>query len=343
MSSTPVGIDPGPIEMWFREHVPEARPPLHYERVAGGHSCLTYVVTDDGGERYVLRRPPLGTVLATAHDVAREHRVMSALQDTPVPVPRMLGLCEDDGVNGAPFFVMSYVDGVVVHTAGDTERLLPSPAARRRAAETLVDALVALHAVDIDAVGLGDFARRQGYLDRQLRRWSAQWTASKTRELPAMERLHAWLVEHGPAEPETCVVHGDIRLGNALHAPDGTTLALLDWELSTLGDPLADVSYLLRSWATPEQAAGGEGPPAAASGYPSREELAERYAAASGRALDDLAYWTALNAWRSAAISEGVYRRYIDGKMGEPPPDVERYARAVEITVDQGLVAAGLA
>jgi aminoglycoside phosphotransferase (APT) family kinase protein len=338
----PVGIDPGPVEAWFREHVPEARPSLRYERVAGGHSCLTYVVTDGRGERYVLRRPPLGTVLATAHDVAREHRVMSALQSTAVPVPRMLGLCEDDRVNGAPFYVMSYVEGVVPHTARDTERLLPSHAARRRAAETLVDALVVLHALDIDGVGLGGFARRSGYLDRQLRRWSAQWEASRTRELPAMERLHAWLVEHRPAEPETCIVHGDVRLGNALHAPDGTTLAVLDWELSTLGDPLADVSYLLRSWATPEEAAGGEGPPAAATGFPTRDELAERYAVASGRALDDLDYWIALNAWRSAAISEGVYRRYIDGMMGDPPPNVERYARAVEISAHQGLIAAGL-
>jgi len=339
----PVGIDPGPVERWFRVHVPEARPPLRYERVVGGHSCLTYVVTDDGGERYVLRRPPLGTVLATAHDVAREHRVMSALQDSAVPVPRMLDLCRDDGVNGAPFYVMGYVDGVVPHTAGDTERLLTSHAARRRAAETMVDALVALHRVDVDAVGLGDFARRSGYLDRQLGRWSAQWAASKTRELPAMERLHAWLVAHRPAESGAGVVHGDFRLGNALHAPDGTTLAVLDWELSTLGDPLADVSYLLRSWATPDQAAGGEGLPAAAEGFPVADELAERYAAASGRSLDDLDYWMALNAWRSAAISEGVYRRYIDGKMGDAPPDVERYARSVEITVEQGLVAAGLA
>jgi aminoglycoside phosphotransferase (APT) family kinase protein len=339
----PVGIDPGPVERWFGEHVPEARPPLRYERVAGGHSCLTYVVTDGEGERYVLRRPPLGTVLATAHDVAREHRVMSALQGTAVPVPPMLGLCRDDGVNGAPFYVMGYVDGVVPHTAGDAERLLGSHAARRRAAETMVDALVALHAVDVDAVGLDDFARRRGYLDRQLRRWSTQWEASKTRELPAMERLHAWLVEHVPTEPEAGIVHGDFRLGNALHAPDGTTLAVLDWELSTLGDPLADVSYLLRSWAPPDQAAGGQGPPAAAEGFPRADELAERYATASGRTLDDLDYWMALNAWRSAAIAEGVYRRYIDGKMGEAPPDVERYARSVEITVHLGLVSAGLA
>lgn len=337
----PLGIDPDPVEAWFRAHVPDARPPLHYDRVAGGHSCLTYVVTDSQGGRFVLRRPPLGRVLATAHDVAREHRVMSALQGTEVPVPPMLGLCTDAEVNGAPFYVMGFVEGVVLHTAGDSERLLGTDA-RRRAAETMVDALVALHDVDVDAVGLGDHARREGYLDRQLRRWSAQWAASRTRELPAMERLHAWLVEHRPPEPEAGVVHGDFRLGNALHAPDGTTLAVLDWELSTLGDPLADVSYLLRSWATPADAAGGEGPPAAAEGFPTADELAERYAAGSGRSLDHLRYWTALNAWRSAAIAEGVYRRYVDGNMGEAPPDVGRYARMVELTAHQGLLAAGL-
>jgi aminoglycoside phosphotransferase (APT) family kinase protein len=207
----------------------------------------------------------------------------------------------------------------------------------------MVDALVALHAVDVDAVGLGDFARRTGYLDRQLKRWSAQWEAAKTRELPAMERLHAWLVDHRPAEPETRIVHGDFRLGNALHGPDGTTLAVLDWELSTLGDPLADVSYLLRSWLGPADAAGGAGPPSAADGFPSRDEVAERYAAASGRTLDDLDFWMALNAWRSAAIAEGVYRRYVDGKMGEPPPDVEKYARSVEVSAHEGLVSAGIA
>ena len=340
----PVGIDPGPVEDWFRAHVPDAQPPLRYERVAGGHSCLTYVVADAAGRRYVLRRPPLGNVLATAHDVGREHRVMSALQDTAVPVPRMLGLCRDIEVNGAPFFVMAYVDGVVPHTAGDSERLLPSHASRRRAADTMVDALVALHAVDIDAVGLGDFAKRSGYLDRQLRRWSAQWEASKTREVPAMERLHAWLVAHRPTESETCVVHGDFRLGNALHAADGTTLAVLDWELSTLGEPLADVSYLLRYWVPPGgPAAAAEAPASAVEGFPDAGEVAERYAVASGRALDELDYWMALNAWRSAAIAEGVYRRYIDGKMGDPPPDVERYARSVEVTAHQGLLAAGIA
>jgi aminoglycoside phosphotransferase (APT) family kinase protein len=341
-TDVPAGVDAARVGDWFTTHVPQAVPPLRYDRVAGGHSCITYVVTDAEGERFVLRRPPLGHVLATAHDVAREHRVMSAMPGTGVPVPTMLGLCRDETVNGAPFYVMSHVEGVVLHTAADTERLLPAHEARRRAADTMVDALVALHAVGIDAVGLGDFARRTGYLDRQLKRWSLQWEASKTRELPAMEQLHAWLVENRPAQPETTVVHGDFRLGNALHGPDGTTRAVLDWELSTLGDPLADVAYLLRWWATPDQAADGTGPATAAEGFPTADEVAERYASLSGRSLHDVDYWLALNAWRSAAISEGVYRRYIDGAMGEVPEGVERYARAVELTVAQGLAHAGL-
>ena len=341
--AAPVGVDAERVTAWFAREVRQAVPPLSFARVAGGHSCLTYVVTDDAGQRFVLRRPPLGHTLATAHDVAREHRIMSALQGTDVPVPRTLGVCEDASVNGAPFYAMGFVDGVVLHSADDARALLPSPAARRRAAETMVDALVALHDVDPDDVWLGDLSRRSGYLDRQLKRWSGQWAATKTRELPGMERLHAWLVEHRPAEPPARIVHGDFRLGNALHGPDGTVLAVLDWELCTLGDPLADVSYLLRSWVSPEDPpTGSVDPPTRAGGFPTRDEVAARYAAASGRTLEDLDYWTAFNAWRSAAIAEGVYRRYVDGKMGEAPDDVERYARSVESTAELGLAAAGL-
>jgi aminoglycoside phosphotransferase (APT) family kinase protein len=247
----------------------------------------------------------------------------------------MLGVCSDVDINGAAFYVMSYVEGVVLHSRDLAITMLPSDQARRRAADTAVDALVALHAVDIDAVGLGDLSRRTGYLDRQLKRWSAQWEASKTRELPGMERLHAWLVEHRPEETATGIAHGDYRLGNLLHDTDGTVLAILDWELCTLGPPLADVSYLLRYWA-PESTA-------SAPGFPTREEVAARYAAASGLSIADLDYWMAFNAWRSAAIAEGVYRRYIDGKMGDQPADVEFYARSVEATCSAGLASAGLA
>ena len=342
-ATAPVGIDAEPVTRWFARHVPDAVPPLHFDRVAGGHSCLTYIVTDAAGQRFVLRRPPLGHLLASAHDVAREHRIMSALQDSDVPVPRMLGVCEDADVNGAPFYVMSCVEGFVLHSADDVREHLPTAEGKARATETLVAALVALHRVDPDEVGLGTLARRGGYLDRQLKRWSGQWEASKTRELPGMERLHAWLVEHRPEEGADRIVHGDFRLGNCIHAPDGTVLAMLDWELCTLGDPLADVSYLMRAWVAPEDPVTGSVEPAThAGGFPTRDEVAARYAELSGRDLGDLDYWMAFNAWRSAAIGEGVYRRYIDGKMGELPEDVERYALSVEAAMEHGLEFAGL-
>ena len=340
----PTGIDAESLTRWFAEHVPAAVAPLAFDRVAGGHSCLTFIVTDAAGTKFVLRRPPLGVHLATAHDVAREFRLMGSLADSRVPVPTMLGLCEDAGVNDAPFYVMSHVTGVVLHDASAVAEALPPLESRRHAGEQLVDALVALHDVDPVAVGLGDMVRPSSYLDRQLKRWATQWAASKTRELPAMEQLHDWLVANRPTEAASGIVHGDFRLGNMLIAPDGTLNAVLDWELCTFGDPLADVSYLLRSWAAPEDPAGTNiDPPTRAGGFPTRDEMVERYAEVSGRDVSDLGYWMAFNAWRSAAIGEGVYRRYIDGQMGALPDDVESYARSVENGVAAGLHDAGLA
>jgi aminoglycoside phosphotransferase (APT) family kinase protein len=187
------------VARWMLDHVGDLAAPLRFVRVAGGHSCLTFVVTDAHGRRVVLRRPPLGHVLASAHDVLREHRIMDALRGTGVPVPRMLAACDDRAVNEAPFYVMNHVDGPVLHDADTVRRVFHDVAARRRASESMVDAMVALHGVDVDAVGLGDLARRGGYVDRQLKRWRGQWEASKTRELPAMERLYEWLVAHRPA------------------------------------------------------------------------------------------------------------------------------------------------
>jgi aminoglycoside phosphotransferase (APT) family kinase protein len=292
----------------------------------------------------VLRRPPLGHVLATAHDVAREHHIMGGLADTPVPVPRMLGVCEDPSVNEAAFYVMSHVDGTVLHDRSVVDGALPTAELRRRLSDHVVEVLAALHAVHIQAAGLGDLARSASYLDRQLKRWAGQWDASKTRELPGMERLHAWLVEHQPAETETTIVHGDYRLGNMLVGPDGTVQAILDWELCTVGDPLADLSYLLRSWASPDDPPSAIlDPPTRAGGFAGHDELVARYAELSGRDVSDLGYWMAFNAWRSAAIGEGVYRRYIDGRMGAMPDDVEAYAHNVDRAVDAGLAAAALA
>jgi len=342
-AGAPTGIDADSLTQWFADHVPAAIAPLSFARVAGGHSCLTFVVTDATGNRFVLRRPPLGAHLATAHDVAREFRLMGSLAGSKVPVPAMLGLCQDAGVNEAPFYVMSHVAGVVLHDAAEVDEQLAVDA-RRRAGEQLVDALAALHDVDPVAVGLGEMIPPSSYLDRQLKRWATQWAASKTRELPAMEQLHGWLVANRPTEAASGIVHGDFRLGNMLIGPDGTLNAVLDWELCTFGDPLADVSYLVRSWAAPEDPAGVNiDPPTRAGGFPTRDEMVERYANVSGRDVGDLGYWTAFNAWRSAAIGEGVYRRYIDGQMGTLPDEVESYARAVESGAAAGLLAAGLA
>jgi aminoglycoside phosphotransferase (APT) family kinase protein len=343
-TGAPTGIDPAALTRWFAEHVPTAVAPLSFDRVAGGHSCLTFIVTDAAGTRFVLRRPPLGVHLATAHDVAREFRLMGSLAGSQVPVPTMLGLCQDVAINDAPFYVMSHVTGVVLHDAAVVPQVLPDARSRRHAGEQLVDALAALHDVDPVAVGLGDLVPPSSYLDRQLKRWATQWAASKTRELPAMEQLHDWLIDNRPTESAMGIVHGDFRLGNMLLGPDGTLNAVLDWELCTFGDPLADVSYLVRSWASPEDPAGANiDPPTRAGGFPTREEMVERYAEVSGRDVSDLNYWMAFNAWRSAAIGEGVYRRYIDGQMGALPDDVESYARGVEAGVAAGLRDAGLA
>ena len=338
------GVDPERLTPWLAAHVRGAAPPFTFHRVAGGHSNLTFVVTDGAGVRTVLRRPPLGELLASAHDVIREHRIMSALAHTGVPLPRMLAACTDPSVNDAPFYVMSHVDGVVLHDAASVDALLPSHEARRRAAVSMAESLAALHAVDVDAVGLGDLSRRTGYLDRQLKRWAGQWEASRTRDLPEMERLHAWLLAHRPAEGATRVVHGDFRLGNALHGPDGTVRAVLDWELCTLGDATSDVAYFVRSWSRPVDGPASSSmlPASRAEGFPERDELVAAYERAAGHPVGDLAYWIAFNAWRLAAINEGVYRRYIDGKMGTVPDDVEKYARSVEATAQAGLQAAGL-
>lgn len=333
----PLGIEAGALDRWFGEHVAGAVPPLRYDRVTGGHSCLTYLVGDAGHQRYVLRRPPVGALLATAHDVTREARILAALAGSGVPVPRVLGVCGNPEVTGAPFYVMAYVDGLVLRTAADSETLLPSPQARRRAGYALVDTLAALHAVDVDTVGLGALSRRDGFLDRQLRRWSAQWAACELGDMGGMAELHGWLVAHRPAESTARLVHGDFRLGNALLGPDGDVLALLDWELCTLGDPLADVAYLLRTWSTPDARASQERLPSALPGFPTTDELAARYARQSGRSIAELDYWMAFTAWRAAAILAGVYRRYLDGKMGTPPDDLPTFATEVEARIRQGV------
>lgn len=314
--SAPKGIDAERLVPWMVEHVAGVVTPVSFELLAGGHSNLTYAVTGGDGRQVVLRRPPTGQLLASAHDMGREHRIIAALGPTDVPVPPALAMCDDESVNGAPFYVMGYVEGHVLHDRATTEAAVPA-ATRPGLAHSLIDVLAALHSVDPDEVGLGDLGKKQDYIPRQLRRWSRQWEQSKTRELPVMERVHAELERRIPDQIGASIVHGDYRFGNCLSA-DGRIAAVLDWELCTLGDPMADVGYLMNNWMQPgESAMGREEAPTAAGGFPDRDEVLAHYADATGRDVSMVEYYRAFSYWRLAAIVEGVLARYLGGQMGE--------------------------
>ncbi|MFJ6888437.1 phosphotransferase family protein [Streptomyces californicus] len=308
----PPGLDPESLRARLdRERPGLVSGPLEARLIEGGRSNLTYVV-DDGTGQWVVRRPPLGHVLATAHDMAREYRVISGLHPTAVPVPEPLLLCEDDAVLGAPFYVMEYVEGVPYRTA---EQLAPLGPERTRAAVLgLVDTLVDLHAVDPGAVGLGDFGRPEGFLERQLRRWGKQLDASRNRELAGVDALHADLGRSLPASPAPTVVHGDYRLDNVLLGPDERIRAVLDWEMSTLGDPLTDLGLLVMyssDLGLPESPVSTT---SGAPGHPSPAELIERYAARSGRDTSAISWYTAFAWFKLAVILEGIHYRYTLGQ-----------------------------
>ncbi len=313
----PPGLQLAAVTAWLSERI-DLQPPVVASTVAGGRSNLTYVLEDAAGQRVVVRRPPLHGVLESAHDVAREHRILSALADTDVPVPGCLGLELDPELTGAPFYAMRYVDGVV---ARDTEAAATQLSAQARAASgaAMIDALVRIHAVDIDAVGLGDLARREGYLERQLRRWSTQLQHGPARELPILDEVHRRLVADVPPQGPATLVHGDYRLDNVILDPgSGAVAAVLDWELTTLGDPLADLGLLLVYWVEPgEQDLALPDPPTLAPGFSSRQELIDRYAQRSGRDVSGVGYHVAFGYWKLACILEGVHRRYVAGAYGE--------------------------
>ncbi|GHB63200.1 acyl-CoA dehydrogenase [Streptomyces xanthochromogenes] len=329
----PPGLDPEQL----RAHLDRVRPglvagPLKARLIEGGRSNLTYVVTDGTGQ-WVVRRPPLGHVLATAHDMKREHRVISALHPTAVPVPEPVLLCEDESVLGSPFYVMEYVAGTPYRTA---EQLAPLGAERTRAAVlALVDTLVELHAVDPEAVGLGDFGRPGGFLDRQLRRWGKQLDASRNRDLAGIDELHAALGRALPVSPEPTVVHGDYRLDNVLIGDDDRIKAVLDWEMSTLGDPLTDLGLLVMYSAKLEVADSPVSTTAGAAGHPSPAELIERYAAGSGRDTSAISWYTAFAWFKLAVILEGIHYRYTLGQT--VGAGFDRIGELVPVFIEHGL------
>ncbi len=309
------GIRRESVVRFFRERVPGADAALSFELISGGRSNLTYLVRG-GGREWVLRRPPLGHVLPTAHDMAREFRVLSGIAMTDVPAPRPIALCEDASVNDYPFYVMTYTPGVVLQDSvppGFAE----APEDRRRISEALVRTLVDLHAVDYATVGLGDFGRPEGYLERQVRRWSQQWEGNRTSEVPEIDELIRRLGRALPKSPAPTIVHGDYRLGNmALDPGDpGHIVAIFDWEMATLGDPLADLGYTLIYWTEPGEgtgpgATGGMLPITAQPGFLRRADLVRDYAKRSGRDIEAIDFYQVLALYKLAVISEGIYKRF---------------------------------
>ncbi|WP_030243967.1 phosphotransferase family protein [Streptomyces sp. NRRL S-350] len=308
----PPGLDLGRLRTYLERELPgTVRGPLRADLIEGGRSNLTYLLSE-GSSRWVLRRPPLGHVLATAHDMGREYRVMSALRGTGVPVPRMLVIDHGEDVLGAPWYLMEYVAGTA-HRDADAlaaigeERV--SALGRR-----LVDTLAALHRIDPAAVGLEDFGRPEGYLERQLRRWSKQLAASRSRDLPELDRLHAVLAARLPVSPAPALVHGDYRLDNVLVDEEDGIAAVLDWEMSTLGDPLTDIGLLVMY--TELAGVGGGIVPSAmtAPGFPGPDEIVSRYAGATGREADDLDWYVAFASFKLAAVAEGIHFRFRQGR-----------------------------
>ena len=316
MLPTVHGLDVERVSGWLADSVDGAQPPFTFALIVGGRSNLTYAARDADGRRFVVRRPPLGHVLATAHDMAREHRIISAVGTTGVPVPPTYGLCTDETVNGAPFYVMGFVDGAVLDSP-EKAALLPLEL-RRPASEHLIDVLADLHSLDVDEIGLGDLARRGGYVERQLKRWSTQWANSKTRELPAVDEVARRLAERVPVQQGVVVAHGDFRFGNCMTDLQlGRIAAILDWELCTLGDPLADVGYLSVYWTDQGSEPRRHNDPSGAAGFPNYQDLLERYALRTGRDVSGIDFYMAFSSWRLAVISEGVYARYLHGQMGD--------------------------
>ena len=336
---TDEGIDVPRVEAWFAENAGDVELPLSFERISGGRSNLTYSVTDAAGRRWALRRPPLGKRLASAHDMGREFRIISALQGTAVPVAPAVGLSEE---GEDPFYVMGWVEGPILRSINEAT-VFPDPGDRRAIGERVVDTLVAIHSVDPDEVGLGELAKKEDYVARQLHRWQGQWEKQHTRELPLVDEVHDHLAARIPEQGPATIVHGDYRLDNMILSPGGEVAAVVDWELCTLGDPLADVGLLLVYW-------GEEGdeftalinPATAAEGFPSRDAVRQHYAERSGRDVSEIDFYVALGLWKLAIILEGVFARYAAGQYGSAEDSgAAEFGRTVERLVEAAAEAEG--
>tara|TARA_R110002096_G_scaffold9386_9_gene37195 strand:+ start:4258 stop:5307 length:1050 start_codon:yes stop_codon:yes gene_type:complete len=334
----PEGYDVPRVEEWIQKNIPSLAPPFKWKRLEGGHSNLTYLLTDTAGTVAVIRRPPRGELLPKAHDMGREWAIISALGPTAVPVAPALGFCESPEVTGAHFYVMGHVEGKALYTAEDT--LAWVPAERREIlAWSFFDVLADLHALDPDAIGLGDLGKKENYIGRQLKTWYRSWTSScEAAEFddPRAHELQRFLAENIPEQGPARVVHGDYGLHNCLIGADSRIAAVLDWEISTLGDPLADLAYALNQWVLPDDENPVKpGTGSAVPGMPDRETLAARYAARTGRDIAGLDFYIGFNWWKSAMIIHGVYARYLAGKKSTDGVDLDDIRARIERSLDQ--------
>jgi aminoglycoside phosphotransferase (APT) family kinase protein len=321
VSSPPEGIHRANVTRWLSSQVPELDPPLTFSLIAGGRSNLTYRVQDAAGRAWALRRPPLHHVLPTAHDMSREYRLMHSLGPAGIPVPVTIGLCTDEAVNERPFYVMEFVDGHILRTASQAEEAFDQ-STRRAVGDRMSETLAALHDIEPDAVGLGDLGRREGYIERQLKRWRGQYDQMQVEGVESdhdglVTRVSDELARRIPAQQRTSVVHGDYRMDNVVLRDDGSVRAILDWEICTLGDPLADVGLLMVYWAERDDAmAVLGGSPTTASGFSTRAEVLDHYSSVSTLDLSDVDYYVAFGYWKLACILQGVFARYVAGAGG---------------------------
>ncbi len=338
-TSTLPGYDVAAVEGWISRHVSGLTPPLKWTRLEGGHSNLTCRLEDGQGRLAVIRRPPMGELLPKAHDMGREWALISALGPTSVPVPRALGFCEDTSVTGAHFYVMGWIEGHPLYNSQDTNRWVP-PANRLRFAHSFIDVLADLHSLDPDQLGLGDLGKRDSYVGRQLKTWYRSWMASiepARYDDPRVHSLQRYFLENMPDQGPARIVHGDYGTHNCLVGADGSIAAVVDWEISTLGDPLADLAYALNWWPEPtDSVQTREDSPTSVPGFPSRAELARRYAQRTGRDLSRLDFYIGFNRWKTAAIVHGVYARYMEGKKSTEGIDLE----GLRLRIDTSLILA---
>jgi aminoglycoside phosphotransferase (APT) family kinase protein len=328
------GIRVPEVTRWMAEHV-GAEAPLAFSLIAGGRSNLTFAVTDASGRRYVLRRPPLSHVLPTAHDMVREHRVISALHPLGVPVAEPLGLCDDESVNGPPFYVMEFVDGAILRDRDQAEAIFDA-ATRAAIGDHLASTLAQLHDVDVIQAGLGELARHDSYIERQLRRWRTQYDQMRVADDGGdglVEAVGDRLARSIPRQQRVAIVHGDYRLDNTVLSARGEVRAILDWEICTLGDPLADVGLLLVYWAEPHDATAAllGAAPTTAAGFATRDQVLKAYGARSELDLRHVAYYQAFGYWKLACILQGVYARYRAGATAGDQGSVAEYPRHIAL------------